>query len=485
MIQYIDPETGMELFSNSVPFNGYPPQHLSGTEDNIWAVCGWDIAHFTPKEVLALTVNPMNIMETSYEGETDLLVNNLEITIQGKVTGTINWNEPWLKCNTHTIHPDLSNVKVSIDPTGLQPGRYTDSIRFQSNAGKVVVPVRLDIKAEPKLDIIPGSVELTIPQGTSPEPTTFSIRNIGGAGLKGTIHSTEDWITVSQTALNDTQTAFTAQYNMDAKEPGIYEGSILAISNGGNQTIPITITIIASPFLEVTPSEIIQEVAIGSSSLVDLHLTNTGGKGLSGTITSDQEWLLAGTNQYNDTTNKVVLTLDARTLKAGTYRGNIVFTGNDQEISVPVTLQCIVWITLRIGSRTIEVNTKPETISSAPYLFEKRTYVPVRKLVESLPVLHYIKNTNLEWDSEEQKVTITIGEKTIKLWVNKAMADIDGKAVQIDPDNSNITPQIREGRTFLPLRFIAENLGYKVEWVASTQTIHLKYHVVGEETKDR
>ena len=57
------------------------------------------------------------------------------------------------------------------------------------------------------------------------------------------------------------------------------------------------------------------------------------------------------------------------------------------------------------------------------------------------------------------------------------MAKINGKETPIDPDNLNITPQIRKGRTFLPLRFLSETLGYTVEWIASTQTIHIKYIV--------
>jgi inhibitor of cysteine peptidase len=57
------------------------------------------------------------------------------------------------------------------------------------------------------------------------------------------------------------------------------------------------------------------------------------------------------------------------------------------------------------------------------------------------------------------------------------MARVNGKETPIDPDNLNITPQIRSGRTFLPLRFISETLGYTVEWIGSTQTIHVKYIV--------
>jgi outer membrane protein assembly factor BamB len=476
-VQYIDPENGKELFSNSVLFGGYPPHHLSGTDDHIWAVCGNQIAHFTPKEVLEFSVSPQDIHETAWEGDTDRFVNQLGIHIQGKVTGTIHWEEKWIQCDTINIHPDLSSVKVYVDPTGLRAGRYQGTILFQTNAGEALVSVQLQVQAYPLLEVVPDEVTITIEEGTNPKSTIFSVHNKGGAGLDGAIHSSQEWIELSHTTLDDQITTFTAHYHTDTMPSGEYKGNIFVISNGGNQTIPIQLDIVKKPFLVVTPSEILQEVAIGSSAVLDLQLENTGGDGLSGAITSDQSWLLVGNGTYNDGTKRVVITLDARSLKAGTYKGTITFTGNDQTVQVPVTLQCIVWITLHIGSRTIEVNTVKETIEAAPYLFEKRTFIPVRKLVESLPILHYLKNTELRWDDQEQKVTILVGEKTIEVWIQKPIATINGVNVQIDPNNRNIAPQIQEGRTFLPLRFIAENLGYTVEWVASTQTIHLKYHV--------
>jgi hypothetical protein len=266
-------------------------------------------------------------------------------------------------------------------------------------------------------------------------------------------------------------------YTTQSLKPGIYKCNIEVTSNGGNQTIPVTLTVTPKPFLVVTPSSIIKQVAIGSSESETLTLTNTGGLGLFGTITSDQEWLNPSINIYKDETKTMFVVLNARDLKAGTYYGTITFTGNDQIIKVPVTLQCIVWITFQIGSRTVEVNKVKETIEAAPYLFQKRSYVPVRKLVESLPVLKYLKNAELVWNPEERKVTIILDDKTTELWVDNPMAKINGKETPIDPDNLNIAPQIRKGRTFLPLRFVSETLGYTVEWVASTQTIHIKYVV--------
>ena len=34
-----------------------------------------------------------------------------------------------------------------------------------------------------------------------------------------------------------------------------------------------------------------------------------------------------------------------------------------------------------------------------------------------------------------------------------------------------VAPKIKEGRTFIPLRFVSEQLGYKVEWNGETREI--------------
>jgi hypothetical protein len=51
---------------------------------------------------------------------------------------------------------------------------------------------------------------------------------------------------------------------------------------------------------------------------------------------------------------------------------------------------------------------------------------------------------------------------------------VNGVSVDIDPDKP-VYPVIVKGRTFLPLRFIAEAFEFKVEWDASTQRITLTY----------
>lgn len=47
---------------------------------------------------------------------------------------------------------------------------------------------------------------------------------------------------------------------------------------------------------------------------------------------------------------------------------------------------------------------------------------------------------------------------------------VDGKVIQTD-----VAPEVKNGRTMVPIRFIAEALGCEVEWEQATQTVKI-YH---------
>ncbi len=60
---------------------------------------------------------------------------------------------------------------------------------------------------------------------------------------------------------------------------------------------------------------------------------------------------------------------------------------------------------------------------------------------------------------------------TIVLKTDSPYSFVDGKKAQIDEENENIVPIIQDSRTYVPLRFIAEALGYQVGFDKDTQTI--------------
>lgn len=84
-----------------------------------------------------------------------------------------------------------------------------------------------------------------------------------------------------------------------------------------------------------------------------------------------------------------------------------------------------------------------------------RTCVGVRDLVNA------IEGAQVEWDGTNHIVDITYAGKTISYPVGKPLMWADGKAVTVDVP-AQIDPAI--SKTFLPIRNIAETLGFKVDW---------------------
>lgn len=100
------------------------------------------------------------------------------------------------------------------------------------------------------------------------------------------------------------------------------------------------------------------------------------------------------------------------------------------------------------------------------------TYMPVAQLVPFFDSLVF-------WDVKEKKVTLeqklrNNEKKIIELWLEKTKAKIDGKTVNIDPKGT-LYPVSINGKTMLPLRFVAENLGASVVFDAKTKQITLTY----------
>ncbi|MCD8238260.1 MAG: hypothetical protein LUC92_02835 [Clostridiales bacterium] len=61
-------------------------------------------------------------------------------------------------------------------------------------------------------------------------------------------------------------------------------------------------------------------------------------------------------------------------------------------------------------------------------------------------------------------------ETTIVMEIGSPTATVNGVETEIEP-GEDVSPVISEGRTLVPLRFLAESLGFEVEWDAETKQI--------------
>ncbi|MBC7194999.1 MAG: fibronectin type III domain-containing protein, partial [Caldisericia bacterium] len=122
----------------------------------------------------------------------------------------------------------------------------------------------------------------------------------------------------------------------------------------------------------------------------------------------------------------------------------------------------------QINNEIMYLDNNPINMEVSPQIIENRTYLPIRYILEPL-------GANLSWDSDEKKVTIIFNDTLIELWIGKNIAKVNGYYKLIDPENPKVVPMIIQGRTMLPVRFVAENLGCKVEWNPIYQSITITY----------
>ncbi len=152
-----------------------------------------------------------------------------------------------------------------------------------------------------------------------------------------------------------------------------------------------------------------------------------------------------------------IFSLEARDKAGNSSFLSLILMGLD-----PVTIQC--WI----GSKDITINGKRDTIDAEPFIHisSSRTLVPVRFMVEPIDSI-------IEYDADTQIIHIRRYRTYIRCQIGKTTAMVNGIEKAIDENDDSLSPLIKNNRTYLPLRFIAENLGFKVEWNSKKQQIDL------------
>ncbi len=102
-----------------------------------------------------------------------------------------------------------------------------------------------------------------------------------------------------------------------------------------------------------------------------------------------------------------------------------------------------------------------EANDPGPYIKEGRTLIPFRRIFEALDM-------EVLWDAQERMVTATGNGIEMKLYIGKTNAYVNGEEKTLD-----VPAEITDGRTFVPLRFVSENCGAKVEWDDSTKSVFI------------
>ncbi|MGQ7279964.1 stalk domain-containing protein [Brevibacillus thermoruber] len=123
-------------------------------------------------------------------------------------------------------------------------------------------------------------------------------------------------------------------------------------------------------------------------------------------------------------------------------------------------------VTVLADSKEIQVrvdNVSVQFPDAKPFIdpSTSRTMIPIRFVSVKL-------GASVEWDGAKQTVTMTKDGKQISLKIGEKKAIVAGKQITFDA-----AATLQNNRTFVPLRFISETYGAKVEWIPSEKLVNI------------
>jgi len=115
------------------------------------------------------------------------------------------------------------------------------------------------------------------------------------------------------------------------------------------------------------------------------------------------------------------------------------------------------FVVMSIGSNMANVNNSNVSLEAAPIIKSNRTFVPLRVIAEAF-------GAEVGYDEKTKKVTVKSEGNTLELTQDDKKLMINDKEKLMD-----VAPFISNARVMVPVRFVAEELGFKVTAIRDAQ----------------
>jgi hypothetical protein len=255
--------------------------------------------------------------------------------------GTITWTAAtsviWLSVSptSGTFSTSAATITVTANRSGLPFGNYTGTINLTSNAGNITIPVTLSVlnPNAPQLTVSPTLLQF----GDATAMMIVNVQNTGTGKLTWSATPSQNWISLSKTSDSITTglTPINVTVTRSSLSSGSYSGQIAFSSNGGSQTVNVTMNVPAIPTLSVSPSSLDFDSA---KTQLPFSVSNTGSGSLTWSVASNQSWMtinpVSGTNA-----GTVNVSASRNGLSPGNYSGIAAITSNGGNANVTVTMR--------------------------------------------------------------------------------------------------------------------------------------------------
>jgi len=121
------------------------------------------------------------------------------------------------------------------------------------------------------------------------------------------------------------------------------------------------------------------------------------------------------------------------------------------------------YIMLQINNIVLETKEASINMDTSPMIKDDRTVLPIRAVVETI-------GGSISWEPMERKVSIISKGQTLEMWVDSQTYRVNGVEGLLD-----VAPFISDDRTYVPLRFVSENLQSSITWVNRTKEVLIQY----------
>lgn len=118
-----------------------------------------------------------------------------------------------------------------------------------------------------------------------------------------------------------------------------------------------------------------------------------------------------------------------------------------------------------IDSAEYSVGDEVKTADVAPYIKDGRTMLSVRYVAQAMGV----SEDSIIWNGEARTVTIFKGDRIAQITIGSNELMVNGTPIMMDT-----VAEIKDGRTMLPISFVAKALGATTEWDGATRTVTIK-----------
>ena len=412
----------------------------------------------------AVVLNPLlEVKPLDLDFKTDL--KELTVTVrnagQGILKVKVKSLDKWLVpvAEEFSLKRETKEIKVIAQRNLISGyGGFKGNIMVISNGGSALINAYIEIP-EPKPNLYLEITEFDFQ--TDKDKVQFVISNTGEKNsiMKWKVKFISNELSISESEgelLKDQYKLLTVFLNRAALPIGEWTGKIIFEANSEEKTVIFKARKLSPPLIQAEPESVLVDVRI--SRFFEISISNKGEEPLViEKIETPPEIEVLETVGTSDKKVKFKVNI----LKFGETRTKIKIISNGGTKEIEVIIKNPLELQFFIDRDFYFKNGEMFFIESPPFIKEGRTFLPLRSVAESL-------NLQVKWDPVFEIIKISDGDFEMVLQLGKKVAFLNNQPVLLE-----IPPFTINGRTMVPLRFIAESFGFEVKWVPPSQEIVL------------